>query len=155
MRHSSRLIAIAICLFAPASSQKIWAQSLDSIARATGEYPPQCSRASSNSTIPVVCHQTWQAQNDQVSGAGVSTATSNYGFLAIGGSAACDSVFNPPLCSESAYAAAEFADSVTFENLPDGQSFVNVIFGTGIYTPNGYSVAAVSETVNIIGRGSG
>ena len=72
-----------------------------------------------------------------------------------GASAACDSVFNPPACSESAYAAAVFADSLLFANLPNGPSFVNVTFSAGIYTPTGYSAAQVSETVNIVGVESG
>jgi hypothetical protein len=150
MSYSSALIAIAVCLFASASSsQKIWAQSFYSLAQAEGQSGPRCDHSSNDSTLPVVCHQSWQLENDQISGAGVSTATSAIGFLAIGASAACDSVFDPPDCSETAYAAAVFEDGLTFANLPNGQSFVNVIISAGAYTPNGESVATVSETVDI------
>ncbi len=150
MSIARRSIAFAMCLFAlVGATRNAIAQSLYSSASVGyNSFTDLCYKQRTDST-PVVCSGTWNFNNYQSSGSGVSTATSNYGFLAVGGTAACASVNNPPLCATSASASAEFEDSLTLENLPTSQSFLNVTISAGVYTPNGKSVGMVSEVVNV------
>jgi hypothetical protein len=148
-------LLIASCSVALLYATELLGQSFDSSA-AAGHYSPTdlCNHNGSDSQVPVTCIGNWELNNYQSSGSAVSEAISEYGVLGISGTATCVSTLNPPLCSSIASGSAEFTDVLTFQNLPNVQTYLNVTSSAGVYTPNGKSVGDVSEVVIVSMDGS-
>lgn len=98
------------------------------------------------------CSGGYSDPNHHYSAAGTSGAISNFGLLAIAGSAVTTSDDQGRPASIYVTASADFTDSFSLGNFPDGSNF---LIGVGLIISGSEALSTVQETVALAGPNGG